>query len=83
MDFSHCHVRFSKVFMKVWTLHQISSRCSTGLDILLWWYPFIAIFLGGQQGCEFGSIFQERCVEQCIEGYVGTTPNFICESDAG
>lgn len=25
--------------------------------------------------------FKERCVEQCIEGYVGTTPNFVCESD--
>ena len=86
VGFSHCHVRFSKVFMNFWTLYQISSRCSTRLTVWSWYFalvvPLYSHFLGGQQGCEFGSIFQERCVEQCIEGYVGTTPNFVCESDA-
>jgi len=25
--------------------------------------------------------YQERCVEQCVEGYTGSTPNFLCGSD--
>eukprot|EP00435_Cladocopium_sp_Y103_P072316 s450_g39.t2 len=25
--------------------------------------------------------FQESCVENCIEGYTGTTPHFVCASD--
>lgn len=25
--------------------------------------------------------FQEKCIENCIEGYTGTTPHFVCASD--